>query len=67
MNPADDTHHEWLRVGLCASCRHVELVTSARGSMFYLCRLSNTDSRFPKYPALPVLSCAGYDQKVSNG
>jgi hypothetical protein len=52
-----------LRVGLCVSCRHVELVTSARRSTFYLCRLSDTDSRFPKYPALPVRACAGYDKR----
>ena len=56
-----------LRVGLCVSCRHVELVTSARRSAFYLCRLSDTDSRFPKYPALPVRSCAGYDKQRSDG
>jgi hypothetical protein len=54
---------EQLRVGLCASCRHVEIVTSARRSTFYLCRLSDTDSRFPKYPALPVRACAGYDKQ----
>ena len=48
-------------IGLCAQCRHVERITSARGSTFYLCRLSTTDPRFPKYPALPVLACEGYD------
>ncbi|HEY3043365.1 MAG TPA: hypothetical protein VGJ39_05040 [Vicinamibacterales bacterium] len=47
-------------IGLCAQCQHVERITSARGSTFYLCRLSTTDPRFPKYPMLPVLTCDGY-------
>ena len=48
-------------IGLCATCRHVETIVSARGSTFYLCRLSLTDVRFPKYPTLPVLTCEGYE------
>ncbi len=28
--------------------------------MFFLCQLSSTDPRFPKYPPLPVLACPGY-------
>jgi hypothetical protein len=46
--------------GLCATCTHVQIVTSSKGTLFYKCRLSETDPRFPKYPALPVLACAGY-------
>jgi hypothetical protein len=46
--------------GLCERCRHVQIVTSARGSLFYLCRLSQTDPRFPRYPRLPVLACPGF-------
>lgn len=46
--------------GLCTSCRHAEQITSARGSTFYLCRLSFTDPGFAKYPVLPVLACRGY-------
>jgi hypothetical protein len=38
----------------------VQIVRSARGSEFVLCRLSFSDPRFPKYPPLPVLECAGY-------
>jgi hypothetical protein len=26
-----------------------------------MCQLALTDSRFKKYPRLPVLSCAGYE------
>lgn len=47
-------------VGLCPACLHSRRVESARGSTFILCELSRTDPRFPKYPRLPVLSCAGY-------
>jgi hypothetical protein len=46
--------------GLCDGCAHVQIVTSARGSRFYLCRLSFTDPRFPRYPPIPVLQCAGF-------
>ena len=46
--------------GLCDRCAHVQLVTSAKGSTFYLCRLSVSDPRFPRYPPLPVLDCAGF-------
>jgi len=46
--------------GLCASCRHERVIVSDRGSKFILCALSKTDSRFPKYPRLPVTECAGY-------
>ena len=46
--------------GLCHRCRHAQVVVSARGSVFTLCRLSRTDPRFPKYPPLPVTACAGF-------
>jgi hypothetical protein len=46
--------------GLCARCVHTQIVTSARGSRFYLCRLSISDPRFPRYPPLPVLACPGF-------
>jgi hypothetical protein len=46
--------------GLCASCRFAEIITSSRGSTFYLCTLSETNPAFRRYPALPVLRCSGY-------
>jgi hypothetical protein len=49
-------------LGLCADCIHARRITSDRGSVFLLCELSKVDSRFEKYPRLPVLSCAGYQQ-----
>ena len=50
--------------GLCAACRHARRITSARGSRFILCRRSETDPRYPRYPNLPVLACAGFEARV---
>jgi hypothetical protein len=55
-----DVGNEQSRVGLCASCCHVRRVESDRGSVFFLCQLALSDSRFRKYPRLPVLACDGY-------
>lgn len=46
--------------GLCASCAHAQVIRNDRGYRFYLCRLSAVDARFPKYPVLPVVTCAGF-------
>lgn len=46
--------------GLCGRCAHARIVTSRRGSRFWLCGLSRVDRRFPRYPALPVLRCVGH-------
>jgi hypothetical protein len=56
--PSQDRDDE--RAGLCARCVHVQVITSARGSRFYLCRLSFKDDNFPRYPILPVLACSGF-------
>ena len=45
--------------GLCASCEHARTVRGAR-TQFWLCRLADTDPRFPRYPRLPVTSCSGH-------
>jgi hypothetical protein len=42
-----------------------QVITSARGSTFSLCKLSFVDVRFAKYPALPVRECAGYEPPPS--
>jgi hypothetical protein len=46
--------------GLCSDCIHMREVSSDRGTVFYRCALSDTDSRFPRYPRLPVLHCSGH-------
>ena len=49
--------------GLCDSCAHQRLVRNTRGSVFSLCERSRTDPAFPRYPRLPVLECAGYEER----
>ncbi len=46
--------------GLCAGCVHARLIETRTGSRFVLCELARTDRRFARYPALPVLACAGF-------
>jgi hypothetical protein len=53
--------------GLCAGCRHVQVVASAKGSRFYLCRRSFTDARFPRYPPTPVRECVGFEPAGRGG
>lgn len=50
-----------VKAGLCDSCVHQQLVRTGRGSTFSLCRRSKIDSRYPKYPRLPVERCPGYE------
>ncbi len=50
-------------VGLCAACQHVRPVHSAKGSLFVLCDFAKIDSRFPKYPPLPVLHCPAFQPR----
>ena len=45
--------------GLCAGCLHLRLLASPR-SVFVRCGLADSDPAFPRYPALPVLRCAGF-------
>ena len=48
--------------GLCATCGHVRRVTNDRGSVFVRCAYAALDPSFPKYPHLPVIACAAYQQ-----
>ena len=52
-------------VGLCASCVFMRRIVSDRGSVFYFCERSLTQPEFPKYPRLPVRTCAGYEEVAS--
>jgi hypothetical protein len=58
--PRDEALEE-LRVpaGLCAACAHLDLLRSPR-SIFVRCGLAAADARFPRYPRLPVVACAGF-------
>ena len=64
MKDARDRPPDTARAGLCATCVHVQIVESSKRSVFYLCRRAETDPRFRKYPALPVLSCVGHERKA---
>ena len=46
--------------GLCAECAWTRRIASGRGPVYYWCGKSKEDGRYPKYPHLPVLRCAGY-------
>lgn len=49
-------------VGLCASCAHAEAIEGER-STFWRCRRHEEEpERFPRFPEIPVLECAGYDE-----
>ena len=51
--------------GLCGVCRHVRRIRSDRGSLFYQCQRSRTDSSFPPYPRLPMMSCRGFEPNAA--
>jgi hypothetical protein len=60
--PNEDQNRERECAGLCADCRFMRRIKSDRGSTFYFCERSENDPRFPKYPRLPVLQCAGFER-----
>jgi hypothetical protein len=50
--------------GICELCVYRRLVPNTRGSVFSLCERSRTQPDvFARYPALPVLVCAGFEPK----
>ena len=49
-----------VKPGLCETCTHAQIVRSSKGSSFVLCRLSEVNPAFRRYPALPVTACPGY-------
>ncbi len=49
-------------VGLCARCAHARVQRSARGAVFWRCRLAADDPRFSPYPPLPVTHCPGFER-----
>jgi hypothetical protein len=40
------------------------MIRSDRGTVFYQCGKSFEDSRFSKYPRLPVRTCTAYEPKA---
>ena len=45
---------------LCETCAWMREVVTPKGSRFLLCRLSQTDPDYLKYPPQPVVRCDGY-------
>ena len=45
---------------LCERCRHVRVIENAKGSRFLLCRRSESEPAYPKYPPQPVVECRGF-------
>jgi hypothetical protein len=61
MNDREESGQAGPPSGLCGVCAHARVITSDRRARFILCEKSKTDARFPRYPALPVIRCAGYE------
>lgn len=59
--PNDEDRASVAEAGLCASCAHLRVLRSR--SVFVRCARadSDADSRFPRYPVLPVLECPGWE------
>lgn len=45
-------------------CRHSRVIETRMGWVFRLCERSVTDPTYPRYPALPILRCAGFEPVV---
>jgi hypothetical protein len=46
---------------LCEACRHCRVITSGKGSRFFLCEAALANTQLPKYPPQPVIRCAAYE------
>jgi len=53
-----------MTLSICESCAHRKEVVSGKGSRFLMCKLSQTDRRFSKYPPQPVVDCTGFETRV---
>ena len=47
--------------GLCGECRHARRIETRNGPVFRLCERSKSDPAYPRYPALPVVRCPGFE------
>ena len=47
--------------GLCGACRYGRRIETRRGSVFWRCERSLTEPAYPRYPALPMLRCTGFE------
>jgi hypothetical protein len=49
-------------IGLCGHCLHARRVPTVL-TAYWMCERSLTDGRYEKYPRLPVISCAGFEER----
>lgn len=56
-----------MHAGICETCRHQRVVVSGRGSTFSLCRLGDVVPGMVRYPRLPVVDCAQWEQRAAGG
>ena len=47
--------------GLCLTCAHARVQRNDRASEFWRCARAERETDYPKYPRLPVRSCAGHE------
>ena len=53
---------EAARLGLCATCRFGRVFRSGKGVTYVSCERSKIDPRYPRFPTVPVLECAGFEE-----
>jgi hypothetical protein len=49
-----------VEAGMCGDCRYASVKTTRRSTTYLRCTRAAWDDRLPKYPRLPVFSCAGF-------
>ena len=52
--------------GLCGECRHASVKETRRGTAYLRCVRASWDPRLVRYPALPVVSCVGFEPVESS-
>lgn len=60
---------EWKTTAMesaCLTCRHMREIVSGTGARYLLCRLSQQDSAYAKYPRQPLPECDGYQAAAAN-
>lgn len=57
-----DQPPESVLAGLCADCANAKKLRTKIDAVIYLCGLAAVQAKFPKFPRLPVLACAGYEK-----
>jgi hypothetical protein len=50
------------RFGLCATCAFGRRFRSGRDVTYVSCERSRTDPTYPRFPSIPMIRCAGWEQ-----